>query len=162
MKKFSIHYLTILLACSIAHNSWSFVLENSYHIKNATNSHMEINYNYCLINKENGKETMTCEDRYAVIPPRKTLDFIIDNREQYYQDQNNFYRHEIYIYQSVTPDSFGVYLRDEEDGRRWADYTLSTTTYGLVIDCSVTSESYIVLDDFGTNKIFCSRFRYDW
>lgn len=136
--------------------SYSYVLQNYFYITNLCNYSVEINYKICTAKKVSGKESTYCDDFFTTLDSLKSKEFEVDNKDNYYQDKDNWLLRTIYVYQAISNQSMGLYLIDQEDEKDFTKDHRTIAKQGDVTYCIPKRTHSIILDDFGTDRIYCN------
>lgn len=145
--------LCLLFFLSNASNA--YVLRNNFYILNLSKSTVEVNYNTCYHNVIDGKSSTTCEDNVVIIKPKQAKQFSVDNSDNYYKDTRNHFSREIYVYQVVSRNALGLFLKDENDYYLFKKDYEKVAVKGHVLGCIASYKASVILNDYGTDKIYC-------
>ncbi|MCL5271925.1 MAG: hypothetical protein M1486_01135 [Gammaproteobacteria bacterium] len=147
----SVFLILVLLSTS----SYAYVLRNEFYILNLCKSTVEINYNTCFYKQTDGISSVSCEDDILILRPNEAKKFSVDSNDNYLKDAKNGFYREVYVYQVMSRNALGLFSRDKVDIARFEDDYKNEPVKGVVHLCSAAKEHSVILNDHGTDTIYC-------
>lgn len=71
-------------------------------------------------------------------------------------DENNYFYREIYIYQVINQNSQGLFVFNEDDLEQFKKDYGHGPIVPNVRSCIATKNHSVILDDYETDKIYCT------
>lgn len=160
MKNNYLGYGLTILGFFFMLNSYAYILNNDFTILNASKHTFNINYNECIKKRINGKTTTTYNDVFLILEPGASEQFIVNANDNNFEANGNFLERTIYIYQVTSENSLGIFLQSEEESYSYYNAHGHDPIQGYVLSCQASRKSSVILDDFGTDKIYCGSNNY--
>lgn len=154
--RYFIGRVLILLSSLLSQTVFSFVLRNEFYVLNASKRVYDINYIVCRFTLDNKQRNTKCDvDSFFRLAPGQSKSIAVDENDNYYYTEEKAFERGIYIYQVSSQSSEGIFLRGNEDYTNYLKDHKNDLMKGYVAYCTPSRKQSVILDDFGTDRIYC-------